>query len=69
MPKTEEIINGLQTIVNEYSTFAIIWHAVLYLLAGSINSKMAAIKQIIRVSDLHSTSFSGCICMVIWQSF
>ena len=37
MPKTEEIINGLQSIVNDYSTFAIIWHAVFYfLLAGLI---------------------------------
>ncbi len=32
MPKTEEIINGLQTIVNDYSTFAIIWHALFYLI-------------------------------------
>jgi hypothetical protein len=36
MPKTEDIINGLQTIVNEYSTFAIIWHAVFYLLLAAI---------------------------------
>jgi len=35
MPKTEDIINGLQSIVNNYTTFAIIWHAVFYfLLAG-----------------------------------
>ncbi len=39
MPKTEEIINGLQTIVNEYSTFAIIWHAVLYLLLAALIAK------------------------------
>jgi len=32
MPKPQEILNGLQTIVNEYSIFAIIWHVVLYLL-------------------------------------
>jgi hypothetical protein len=36
MPKTEEIINGLRTIVNGYSTFAIIWHAVFYLLLGAL---------------------------------
>lgn len=37
MPKTEEIINGLQSIVNDYSTFAVIWHALFYfLLAGLI---------------------------------
>jgi hypothetical protein len=37
MPKSEEIINGLQSIVNDYSTFAVIWHVVFYfLLAGLI---------------------------------
>jgi len=25
MPKTEEILNGLQKIVNDYSTIAFIW--------------------------------------------
>jgi hypothetical protein len=32
MPKPQEILNGLQTIVNDYSVFAIIWHIVFYLL-------------------------------------
>jgi len=39
MPKTEEIIDGLQTIVNEYSTFAIIWHAVFYFLLAALITK------------------------------
>ncbi len=36
MPKTEEIINGLQTIANDYSTFAIIWHALFYFLLAAL---------------------------------
>lgn len=32
MPKPQEILNGLQTIVNDYSIFAIMWHIVFYLL-------------------------------------
>jgi hypothetical protein len=32
MLKSEDIVNGLQTIVNDYSTFAIVWHAVFYFL-------------------------------------
>jgi hypothetical protein len=32
MPKTEEILNGLQKIVNEYSTIAIICHVIFYAL-------------------------------------
>lgn len=36
MPKTEEIINGLQTIVNSYSTFAIIWHVLFYILLAAL---------------------------------
>jgi hypothetical protein len=36
MPKTEEIIDGLQAIVNKYSSFAIIWHAVFYILLAAI---------------------------------
>ncbi len=39
MPKTEEIINGLQTIVNDYSFFAIVWHAVFYLLLAALIAK------------------------------
>ena len=36
MPKKEDIINGLQSIVNDYSTFAIIWHALFYLLLAAL---------------------------------
>ncbi|MDP4224219.1 MAG: hypothetical protein Q8868_12995 [Bacteroidota bacterium] len=36
MPKTEEIINGLQRIVDNYSSYAIIWHAVFYLLLAAL---------------------------------
>ncbi len=36
MPKTADIINGLQSIVNEYSTFAYIWHALFYLLLAAL---------------------------------
>jgi hypothetical protein len=36
MPKTEEIINGLKTIANDYSTFAIIWHALFYFLLAAL---------------------------------
>ncbi len=32
MPKTEEILSGLQGIVNNYSSIALIWHVVLYAL-------------------------------------
>jgi hypothetical protein len=32
MPKTEEILNGLQTIVNNQSVIALIWHIALYFL-------------------------------------
>jgi hypothetical protein len=32
MPKTEEILTGLQGIVNNYSSVAIVWHVVLYAL-------------------------------------
>lgn len=32
MPKPQDILNGLQTIVSDYSIFAIIWHALFYLL-------------------------------------
>lgn len=39
MSRTEEILNGLQSIVNNYSTFAIIWHAVFYLLLAALIAK------------------------------
>lgn len=40
MPKTEEIINGLQSIVNNYTTFAIIWHAVFYFLLAGLLARL-----------------------------
>ena len=36
MPNKEDILNGLQTIVNNYSSFAIVWHVVFYLLLAAI---------------------------------
>lgn len=39
MLKSEEIINGLQSIVNDYSTIALIWHAVFYILIAALIAK------------------------------
>jgi hypothetical protein len=39
MPKTDEIINGLQTIVNDYTAFAIVWHVVFYFLLAALIAK------------------------------
>lgn len=39
MLKAEEIINGLQSIVNDYSTIALIWHAVFYILIAALIAK------------------------------
>lgn len=36
MPKTEVILNGLQKIVNDYSTIAIIWHVIFYALIAAL---------------------------------
>ena len=36
MPKTEEILFGLQKIVNNYSTIAIIWHIIFYALIAAL---------------------------------
>ncbi len=36
MPKTEEILFGLQKIVNDYSTIAIIWHIILFALFAAL---------------------------------
>ena len=47
MPKTEEIINGLQTIVNDYSFFAIIWHAVFYFLLVALIAKWQPSKRLL----------------------
>lgn len=39
MPKTEEILKGLQTISISYSTFAILWHAIFYFLLAALITK------------------------------
>lgn len=39
MPNTVDIINGLQSIVNDYSTIAIIWHVVFYLILAVLIAK------------------------------
>lgn len=39
MLKAEDIINGLQAIVNEYSTIAIIWHVIFYALIIALIAK------------------------------
>jgi len=36
MPKTEEILDGLQKIVNDYSTIAIIWHVIFYAIVAAL---------------------------------
>ena len=36
MPKTQEILLGLNTIVNNYSWFAILWHAIFYILLTAL---------------------------------
>jgi hypothetical protein len=36
MPNKEEILSGLQKIVNDYSTIAIIWHIIFYALIASL---------------------------------
>lgn len=36
MLKSEDIINGLQSIVNDYSTVAILWHAVFYIMIAAL---------------------------------
>jgi hypothetical protein len=39
MLKSKDIINGLQSIVNDYSTIAILWHAVFYILIAALIAK------------------------------
>ncbi len=39
MLKAEDILNGLQSIVNNNSIFAIIWHGVFYLLIAALLAK------------------------------
>lgn len=36
MPNKEEILNGLQTIVNNYTALAIIWHVIFYILLAGL---------------------------------
>ena len=39
MLKAQEILNGLQNIVNEYGIFAIIWHVIFYALIIALVAK------------------------------
>lgn len=39
MPKTEEILNGLQKIVSDYPTIAIIWHVIFFALIAALISR------------------------------
>jgi len=39
MPEAKEILSGLNSIANDYSLFAIIWHAALYILIIALISK------------------------------
>lgn len=39
MLKSEDIINGLQSIVNDYSTIAILWHVVFYIMIAALIAK------------------------------
>jgi hypothetical protein len=39
MLKSKDIINGLQSIVNDYSAFAMIWHAIFYILIAALIAK------------------------------
>jgi len=39
MLKSEDIIKGLQSIVNNYSAFAIIWHGIIYILIAALIMK------------------------------
>lgn len=41
MLKSEDIINGLQSIVNDYSTFAVMWHGFFYILIAALIAKWA----------------------------
>lgn len=41
MLKSEDIINSLQSIVNDYSTFAMMWHALIYILIAALIAKWA----------------------------
>jgi hypothetical protein len=39
MPKTQEILDGLQSIVHDHTLFAIIWHVFFYILIAVIITK------------------------------
>jgi hypothetical protein len=39
MIKSEDIVNGLQSIVNDYSTFAILWHGIFYIIIAALMAK------------------------------
>ncbi|MCK7460673.1 MAG: hypothetical protein MZU84_00590 [Sphingobacterium sp.] len=59
MPKTDEILNGLQKIVNDYSLVAIIWHLVFYALLAALLFKWLPTNRDIRTADLYPCAF-GC---------
>lgn len=46
MLKSEEIIVGLQTIVNEYSLFSVVWHVVFYVLIAALIAKWRPSNQL-----------------------
>lgn len=46
MLKSEEIIVGLQTIVNEYSLYSIVWHVVFYVLIAALIAKWSPSNQL-----------------------
>lgn len=39
MPTTQEILDNLQAIVNDYRLFALIWHAVIYMIIFALFTK------------------------------
>jgi len=49
MPKTEEILNALQTITTSYSTFAITWHVVFYILLAALIARWQPSNKILGV--------------------
>lgn len=46
MLESEEIITGLQTIVNEYSLFSVVWHVVFYVLIAALIAKWRPSNQL-----------------------
>lgn len=46
MLRSEDIINGLQTIVNEYSKFSIVWHVIFYAMIAALIAKWKPSNQL-----------------------